>query len=304
MAMGAGDDAFVWDPTEPVATRPLAWNRSNTTSYYAYDGNKNVTEVITDEGNISAHYEYSPFGALTSAVGDSILLNPWRFSSEYVDDKLGLIYYNYRHYEPLMGRWLSRDPIGEVLDINLLSYCRNAMPQGNDSLGMYLTSSCKESELDTTIGAEFNVGIGKISIFYNNHLRFRICNVCCDDGTKGQTVTREYTNGGGGGGAWQFMLGPVPVEAGFSYLMSGGEVEFYDSCTGRRTYNGCKTVTFTLSAGPSVMVAGVGFAVLGNLSITSTSCLGEDEEPVVISGKLVFRICYLPGICQTKDIWP
>ena len=68
----------------------------------------------------------------------------------------------------------------------------------------------------------------------------------------------------------------------------------------------CKMTKWNIGAvcGTALLVAGVGFAVLGNLSITSTSCLGKDEESVVISGKLVFRICYLPGICQTKDIWP
>ena len=33
-----------------------------------------------------------------------------RFSSEYMDDELGLIYYNYRHLNPRDGRWISRDP--------------------------------------------------------------------------------------------------------------------------------------------------------------------------------------------------
>ena len=81
-------------------------------------------------------------------------------------------------------------------------------------------------------------------------------------------------------------------------------MEFYDSCSGRRTFDGCKTVSLTISAGPSAMVGGVGFAILGSLSMQSTSCLGRDEPPAALKGKFVFRICYLPGVCQTKDIWP
>lgn len=176
--------------------------------------------------------------------------------------------------------------------------------QWTDNLGLSVVLSCNESEFDTTIGGEFNVGIGKISIFFNNHLRSRICDMCCDDGTRGQTVTSETSNGGGGGGTWRFMVGPIPAEAGFSYLLSGGEVEFYDTCSGLHTFDGCKTVSFTLSAGPSAMVGGVGFALIGNVTITSTSCLGKDEPSKDVKGKLVFRICYLPGTCQTKDIFP
>ena len=77
---------------------------------------------------IAAHYDYAPFGAIiraisASAVADNTFTtaNPFRFpspnglgcifSSEYHDDTLGLVYYNYRHYNPIDGRWISRDPM-------------------------------------------------------------------------------------------------------------------------------------------------------------------------------------------------
>ena len=39
---------FVWDPTEPVATRPLAMRAKNwgLNLFYSHDGNKNVSEVF------------------------------------------------------------------------------------------------------------------------------------------------------------------------------------------------------------------------------------------------------------------
>ena len=82
---------FIWDPTEPVATRPLVWNSSTfqpfnlSTSYYTHDGNKNVSEVVTADGGVGAHYEYTPFGALIVESSASSTVNPWRFSSEYSD---------------------------------------------------------------------------------------------------------------------------------------------------------------------------------------------------------------------------
>lgn len=51
--------------------------------------------------------------------------NPFRFSSEYADDELGLAYYNYRYYNPHDGRWLSRDPIMERTQENLYGYVGN-----------------------------------------------------------------------------------------------------------------------------------------------------------------------------------
>ena len=44
---------FIWDPIEPVATRPLAWlvlRSLGEGGYYTHDGNKNVSEVIVYEG--------------------------------------------------------------------------------------------------------------------------------------------------------------------------------------------------------------------------------------------------------------
>ena len=38
---------------------------------------------------------------------------PIRWSSEYNDTELGLVYYNYRHYNPADGRWTGRDPLRE-----------------------------------------------------------------------------------------------------------------------------------------------------------------------------------------------
>ena len=119
-----GGNVYVWDCTEPVATRPLAWfnsalDTSHSALYYAHDGNKNVSEVFGVDDAIVAHYEYAPFGAVTTHRGTSAATNPWRFSSEYAEDDTMTVYYNYRHYEPIFGRWFSRDPIEEAGGENL-----------------------------------------------------------------------------------------------------------------------------------------------------------------------------------------
>ena len=126
---------FVWDPTEPVATRPLAWQRGTSVAYYTHDGNKNVSEVIASNNDVAAHSEYAPFGALTVSRGASAADNPWRFSSEYAEDDTATVYYNYRHYEPVTGRWLQRDPIDVFC---LYVWCDNkpCNPSGVDVLGL------------------------------------------------------------------------------------------------------------------------------------------------------------------------
>ena len=97
---------------------------------YTHDGNKNVSEAVAatsgedSDAELLAHYDYAAFGAVVAQKGDCAEVNPWRFSSEYEDTELGLVYYNYRHYEPVMGRWLARDPIGEKGGFNLHGLAR------------------------------------------------------------------------------------------------------------------------------------------------------------------------------------
>ena len=39
--------------------------------------------------------------------------NPFRFSTKRIVDSIDIILYEYRAYSPSLGRWLSRDLIGE-----------------------------------------------------------------------------------------------------------------------------------------------------------------------------------------------
>ena len=94
-------------------------------AYYTHDGNKNVSELVDDNETIVAHYEYEAFGAVCVKNGTSTDENPWGFSSEYNDDVLRLVYYNYRHYEPAEGRWTKRDNIEEQGGNNLYGFCNN-----------------------------------------------------------------------------------------------------------------------------------------------------------------------------------
>ena len=90
-------------------------------------------------GGIVAHYEYSPFGSLTKLSGDYAASNPFRFSSEYFDEETALVYYNYRYYNPELGRWISRDPIEEQGGYNLYGMIGNNPLYGWDDLGRSYT---------------------------------------------------------------------------------------------------------------------------------------------------------------------
>ena len=131
---------YLWDPSEPVATRVLhmtVWNNGTETEslYYTHDLQKNVTALFGQAAGRRAQYEHDPYGNPINTTGDAAGINPYRYSSEYLDEDLGLIYYNYRHYNPTDGRWINRDPIAEQGGINLYGFVENRPIAENDLLG-------------------------------------------------------------------------------------------------------------------------------------------------------------------------
>lgn len=92
---------------------------------FTYDGNSNVSELLAANGTIVAHYEYGPFGEPVSATGPMAAQNTFQFSTKYTDSETGLIYYGYRYYSPITGRWIGRDPIEEAGGANLYGFIYN-----------------------------------------------------------------------------------------------------------------------------------------------------------------------------------
>lgn len=109
---------------------------TSVTHLAAYDGNGNVHALINrTSGVVTASYEYSAFGETLRATGAFAASNPIRFSSKYTDTDTGLLYYGYRYYAPIIGRWLGRDPLEEKGGLNLYAFVRNNPVNAWDILG-------------------------------------------------------------------------------------------------------------------------------------------------------------------------
>lgn len=102
-----------------------------------YDGNGNVAVMIdAATGNLKATYEYSPYGQYLRKEGTYAEANPIRFSTKYTDDETNLVYYGRRYYDPKDGRFVGRDPIGEMGGMNLYAFVSNNTVNSWDYLGM------------------------------------------------------------------------------------------------------------------------------------------------------------------------
>jgi len=80
-------------------------------------------------------------------VGES----PFLFTSEYLDSEAGLVYYGYRYYDADMGRWLNRDPIGEVGGSNIYGFVQNDGINYWDRLGLIAWSHVKYCVITTPV---------------------------------------------------------------------------------------------------------------------------------------------------------
>jgi RHS repeat-associated protein len=117
----------------------LLWlnTATNGTHVAAYDGNGSVLGLIGTTGQVTARYEYGPFGELLRMSGDALAAdNPWRWGTKRVDPTTDLVHYEYRVYSPRLGRWLSRDPIGEAGGRNLYAFAGNDPVNSQDVLGL------------------------------------------------------------------------------------------------------------------------------------------------------------------------
>ncbi len=73
---------LTWDPSQPVATRPLAIQKDGTWYTYGWDLTKNICEVYGQHGYIRTSYAYSPYG---ESNGDGDVEQHIQWSGEYLD---------------------------------------------------------------------------------------------------------------------------------------------------------------------------------------------------------------------------
>ena len=107
-----------------------------------YDANGNISEYIdSSDGSVAAHYDYSPFGETLVASGPLAASFTHRFSTKPWCPVTGFCEYQMRKYNPNLGRWMSRDPIGEEGGGNLYLAVLNSLIDLIDAKGDFVDDS-------------------------------------------------------------------------------------------------------------------------------------------------------------------
>jgi RHS repeat-associated protein len=137
---------FVWHGQEKLEFRdvadavtmrifPQGQHNGTTPYFFTRDHLGSVRELLSGSGTVVARYDYDPFGRSTTILGTTP--TDMNFTGLYRHSKSNLGLAVYRAYDPDLGRWLNRDPIGESGGLNLYAYVQNNPSGSIDPLGLF-----------------------------------------------------------------------------------------------------------------------------------------------------------------------
>jgi RHS repeat-associated protein len=115
------------------------WLRSRR---YLYDGLGTVVGLTDEHGKQVEKYDYDAWGQSIQSIPRNRIgtENKFRFTGEALDPETGLYYLRARYYDPQLGRFISKDPIGFAGgDPNLYRYVANDPTLLTDPSGLVIS---------------------------------------------------------------------------------------------------------------------------------------------------------------------
>jgi RHS repeat-associated protein len=123
------------------------------TTWWAHADHLGSIQALTDaSGSAIERYRYTAFGQPTVLAADGSAIaaavrQPFAFTAREWEPEAALSFHRARFLDPVLGRWISRDPIGENGRINLYIYVANEPQRHSDPTGLdiYFGGSREES---------------------------------------------------------------------------------------------------------------------------------------------------------------
>ena len=132
---------------------------TSTTRHYFHKDHLGSSTAMTDASGAKVETtEYVPYGEMREHTGTEV--TNYKFTDQELDPETGLYNYGARLYDPVIGRFISPDPIiPNVYDpqmLNRYSYCRNNPLIYTDPTGHYIDNEGPGNHM----GADSDVGGG------------------------------------------------------------------------------------------------------------------------------------------------
>ncbi|WP_370459367.1 RHS repeat domain-containing protein [Cupriavidus sp. SW-Y-13] len=114
---------------DPLWTYTIPPQPFDAMAWYQCDHLGTPQELTDETGEIAWSAQYKAWGAAQGVISDAArkagIQNPLRFQGQYLDHETGLHYNRYRYYDPVSGRFISKDPIGFAGGLNVFLYGPN-----------------------------------------------------------------------------------------------------------------------------------------------------------------------------------
>ena len=116
----------------------ISQSRSGTDSFYLFDALGSTRQLMSITASVTDTYLYDSFGNTVGGGTSGTTTNPFRYIGEqgyYTDPSTGAVYIRARFYAPVIGRFISRDPIPLISD-DRYPYARNSPAIYSDPSGL------------------------------------------------------------------------------------------------------------------------------------------------------------------------
>jgi len=115
---------------------PVSMTKEGVLYYLTYDSTGSLRLVTTADGSVVKSLDYTSFGQILSD-SDPDFSAPLGFAGGLFDKDTGLLYFGVRDYDPVIGRWIAKDPILFAGgDSNVYAYVNNDPINFIDPLGL------------------------------------------------------------------------------------------------------------------------------------------------------------------------
>ncbi len=145
-------------------------------TYYHTDGLGSTRALTDGTGSTVATYEYDAFGAIRNQTGTAA--NAFKYTGEQHDSGTDMYYLRARHYDPEVGRFISRDPFpgfdGSPQTQNPYAYVSNDPINATDPSGECLVDTAADVGFigydlfrlakDNVFGKEDNLGENMLAL--------------------------------------------------------------------------------------------------------------------------------------------
>ncbi len=170
----------------------LTMDRGGQQYYLHRDALGSVVAATDGSGTVVESYAYDPYGkpfifdGSGTTIAASGIGNPYMYTSRRYNSSTGLYDYRARHYDPVAGRFLQRDPLGYTDGQNLYQYATSQATLLNDPLGLIApgkTICVSKGIKPFKKKISGNVGPVSWSAGIKVKLTASLCLKCCPPGT-------------------------------------------------------------------------------------------------------------------------